>query len=107
LILSRDRVPLGRAVREAHGQDQGARPTCTTPTTVNIGLEDFGRPGNYMGRQVERWTKQYKASETIHIPEMEKLIEWLPKTLPEQEKTSIVHGDYRLDNMIFHPTEPG
>jgi len=73
---------------------------------VKIGLEDFGRPGNYMGRQVERWTKQYKASETIHIPEMERLIEWLPKTLPEQEKTSIVHGDYRLDNMIFHPTEP-
>jgi aminoglycoside phosphotransferase (APT) family kinase protein len=73
---------------------------------AKIGLEDFGRPGNYMGRQVERWTKQYKASETVHIPEMEKLIEWLPKTLPEQEKTSIVHGDYRLDNMIFHPTEP-
>ena len=71
-----------------------------------IGLGDFGRPGNYMGRQVERWTKQYKASETIHIPEMEKLIDWLPKTLPEQEKTSIVHGDYRLDNKIFHPTEP-
>ena len=73
---------------------------------VKIGLEDFGRPGNYMGRQVERWTKQYKASETTHIPEMEKLILWLPKTLPDQEKTSIVHGDYRLDNMIFHPTEP-
>jgi aminoglycoside phosphotransferase (APT) family kinase protein len=73
---------------------------------VKIGLEDFGKPGNYMGRQVDRWTKQYKASETTHIPEMEKLIEWLPKTLPEQEKTSIVHGDYRLDNMIFHPTEP-
>src|SRR3954469_19515939 len=71
-----------------------------------IGLEDFGKPGNYMGRQVERWTRQYKASETMHIPEMERLIEWLPKTLPEQEKTSIVHGDYRLDNMIFHPTEP-
>src|SRR3954468_12364219 len=73
---------------------------------ARIGLEDFGRPGNYMGRQVERWTKQYKASETVHIPEMEKLIEWLPKTLPVQERTSIVHGDYRLDNMIFHPTEP-
>ncbi|MGZ6015783.1 MAG: phosphotransferase family protein [Phenylobacterium sp.] len=73
---------------------------------ARIGLEEFGRPGNYMGRQVERWTKQYKASETVHIPEMERLIEWLPKTLPEQEKTSIVHGDYRLDNMIFHPTEP-
>jgi aminoglycoside phosphotransferase (APT) family kinase protein len=71
-----------------------------------IGLGDFGRPGNYMGRQVERWTKQYKASETTLIPEMERLIEWLPATLPAQERTSIVHGDYRLDNMIFHPTEP-
>lgn len=72
---------------------------------VKIGLEDFGRPGNYMARQVDRWTKQYKASETVHIPEMERLIEWLPKTVPEQERTSVVHGDYRLDNMIFHPTE--
>ena len=71
-----------------------------------IGLGDFGRPGNYMGRQVERWTKQYKASETQLIPEMERLIEWLPATLPAQERTSVVHGDYRLDNMIFHPTEP-
>jgi aminoglycoside phosphotransferase (APT) family kinase protein len=71
-----------------------------------IGLGDFGRPGNYMGRQVERWTKQYKASETQLIPEMERLIEWLPRTLPPQERTSIVHGDYRLDNMIFDPTEP-
>jgi aminoglycoside phosphotransferase (APT) family kinase protein len=71
-----------------------------------IGLGDFGKPGNYMGRQVDRWTKQYKASETELIPEVERLIEWLPKTLPAQERTSIVHGDYRLDNMIFHPTEP-
>jgi aminoglycoside phosphotransferase (APT) family kinase protein len=71
-----------------------------------IGLSDFGRPGNYMGRQVERWTKQYKASETQLIPEMERLIEWLPATLPAQERTTVVHGDYRLDNMIFHPTEP-
>jgi aminoglycoside phosphotransferase (APT) family kinase protein len=73
---------------------------------VKIGLEDFGRPGNYMGRQVERWTKQYKASQTMDLPEMERLIDWLPKTLPAQERTTIVHGDYRLDNMIFHPTEP-
>jgi aminoglycoside phosphotransferase (APT) family kinase protein len=71
-----------------------------------IGLEDYGKPGNYMGRQVDRWTKQYKASETQHIEEMERLIEWLPKTVPEQERTSIVHGDYRMDNMIFHATEP-
>jgi aminoglycoside phosphotransferase (APT) family kinase protein len=71
-----------------------------------IGLAEFGKPGNYFARQVDRWTKQYRASETQQIPEMERLIEWLPRTLPVQERVSIVHGDYRLDNMIFHPTEP-
>jgi aminoglycoside phosphotransferase (APT) family kinase protein len=71
-----------------------------------IGLGDFGKPGNYFARQVDRWTKQYRASETQSIPEVEKLIEWLPRTLPEQKRVSIVHGDYRLDNMIFHATEP-
>jgi aminoglycoside phosphotransferase (APT) family kinase protein len=71
-----------------------------------IGLSDFGKPGNYFARQVDRWTKQYRASETQHIPEVEKLIEWLPRTVPEQKRISIVHGDYRLDNMIFHATEP-
>jgi aminoglycoside phosphotransferase (APT) family kinase protein len=71
-----------------------------------IGLGDYGKPGNYMGRQVDRWTKQYKASETVHLDEMERLIEFLPKSLPEQERTSVVHGDYRLDNMVLHPTEP-
>ncbi len=71
-----------------------------------IGLSDFGKPGNYFARQVDRWTKQYRASETEHIPEFEKLAEWLPKTVPDQKRVSIVHGDYRLDNMIFHPTEP-
>ena len=71
-----------------------------------IGLGDYGKPGNYMGRQVDRWTKQYKASETTHLEEMERLIEFLPKSLPAQERTSVVHGDYRLDNMVLHPTEP-
>jgi aminoglycoside phosphotransferase (APT) family kinase protein len=71
-----------------------------------IGLGDFGKPGNYFARQVDRWTKQYKASETQLIPEIEKLIEWLPRTVPAQQKVSVVHGDYRLDNMIFHATEP-
>jgi aminoglycoside phosphotransferase (APT) family kinase protein len=71
-----------------------------------IGLEDFGRQGNYMMRQIDRWTKQYKASETQHIDSVERLIEWLPKSCPEDDQTSIVHADYRLDNMIMHPTEP-
>ncbi|MFP3942355.1 MAG: phosphotransferase family protein, partial [Alphaproteobacteria bacterium] len=71
-----------------------------------IGLSDFGKPGNYFARQISRWTKQYKASETEHIPEMEALIEWLPEHIPEDDTTTIVHGDYRLDNMIFHPAEP-
>jgi aminoglycoside phosphotransferase (APT) family kinase protein len=70
------------------------------------GLSDYGKPGNYFGRQVDRWTKQYRASETEVMPEMERLIEWLPKTLPEQTRTSIVHGDYRIDNMIFASNRP-
>jgi aminoglycoside phosphotransferase (APT) family kinase protein len=70
------------------------------------GLSDYGKPGNYFGRQVDRWTKQYRASETESMPEMERLIEWLPKTLPEQTRTSIVHGDYRIDNMIFASDAP-
>jgi len=71
-----------------------------------IGLGDFGKPGNYFARQVERWTKQYRASEIDAIPEMDRLIEWLPRTVPPQDRVSVVHGDYRLDNMIFHPIEP-
>ncbi|HMT44559.1 MAG TPA: phosphotransferase family protein [Chakrabartia sp.] len=66
------------------------------------GLSEFGKPGNYFGRQVDRWTKQYRLSETELMPDMERLIEWLPATLPEQDRTSVVHGDYRIDNMIFH-----
>ena len=72
----------------------------------NLGLQDYGKPGNYVARQTARWTKQYKASETERIDEMEKLIEWLPQHLPTDARDSIVHGDYRLDNMILHPTEP-
>jgi aminoglycoside phosphotransferase (APT) family kinase protein len=73
---------------------------------ASIGLSDYGKPGNYFGRQVERWTKQYRAAETETMKEMEWLIEWLPLTLPEQTRTSIVHGDYRIDNMIFVAHEP-
>jgi aminoglycoside phosphotransferase (APT) family kinase protein len=71
-----------------------------------VGLEDFGKPGSYFERQIGRWSKQYKLSETMPIPEMDRLIEWLPATIPPGETTSIVHGDYRLDNMILHPSEP-
>ena len=73
---------------------------------AKAGLSDFGKPGNYFGRQVDRWTKQYVASITQDIPAMNQLMEWLPKTLPTDDQTSIVHGDYRLDNMIVHATEP-
>ncbi len=70
------------------------------------GLEGFGKEGDYVARQIHRWTKQYQMSETTKIPEMDKLIEWLPKNVPPGERTTIVHGDYRIDNMILHPTEP-
>jgi len=73
---------------------------------VKIGLEDFGKPTAYVARQVARWTKQYQLSETETIEEMNKLIEWLPQHLPAEGRPSVVHGDYRLDNMILHPTEP-
>ena len=70
------------------------------------GLEDFGRPGHYIQRQVERWTRQYRASQTDALPEIERLIEWLPRTLPQQSRTSIVHGDYRIDNLIYAAGTP-
>ncbi len=71
-----------------------------------IGMGDFGKPTDYCARQIARWSKQYKLSETETIQEMDRLIEWLPTTIPPQHGNSIAHGDYRLDNMIFHKTEP-
>jgi aminoglycoside phosphotransferase (APT) family kinase protein len=71
-----------------------------------VGLSDYGKPGNYLERQIGRWSKQYRASETERIEAMERLIEWLPQHIPSQDETSIVHGDYRLDNVIFHKSEP-
>ncbi len=65
-----------------------------------IGLADFGKGGNYFSRQIDRWTRQYRASETEVIPEMDRLIQWLPKTVPPQSRIAVVHGDYRIDNMI-------
>ena len=73
---------------------------------VAAGLADFGRPGNYFARQVDRWTRQYRACQTENLPCMEALINWLPRTIPEQKATSIIHGDYRIDNVIFQQDHP-
>src|SRR5438105_10143559 len=71
-----------------------------------VGLGDFGRPGNYMARQIARWSRQYRASETQTIATMDRLIEWLPEHLPPESPPAIVHGDYRMDNLVFHKGEP-
>jgi aminoglycoside phosphotransferase (APT) family kinase protein len=71
-----------------------------------VGLSDYGRPGNYFARQIERWSKQYRASETERIEAMERLIAYLPAHIPPGEETAIVHGDYRLDNQIYAADAP-
>jgi acyl-CoA dehydrogenase len=73
---------------------------------ATVGLETFGKPGNYFGRQIARWSRQYREANTEDIPELHALIDWLPANIPAGEQTSIVHGDYRLDNLVLHPTEP-
>jgi aminoglycoside phosphotransferase (APT) family kinase protein len=69
------------------------------------GLADFGKPGNYFARQIGRWSKQYRSSETERIEAMDRLIEWLPGHVPPGDATAVVHGDFRMDNLIFHPRE--
>ena len=86
---------MNRVIAALHGIDFEA-----------VGLADYGKPGNYFARQIDRWSRQYKASETEKIEAMDRLIEWLPKNIPTGNATAIVHGDFRLDNMIFHPREP-
>jgi len=86
---------MNRVIAQLHGVDYRA-----------AGLTDFGRPGNYLARQIDRWTKQYRSSETERVAEMDRLIEWLPGAIPAGDETSVVHGDYRLDNLIFDPAEP-
>lgn len=74
---------------------------------MGIGLGDYGRPGNYFQRQIQRWSKQYLGDvEAGRDPHMDRLIEWLPAHIPSGDETSLVHGDFRIDNIIFHPTEP-
>ena len=86
---------LNRVLAALHRVDYGA-----------IGLGDYGKPGQYIARQIARWSKQYQAGTAPPIPAMDRLIEWLPRHVPPGEETSIVHGDFRPDNVIFHPTEP-
>lgn len=86
---------LNRVIAALHSVDYQA-----------AGLGDYGKPGEYLQRQVARWTKQYRAAETERIEAVENLIEWLPANIPAGDETRIVHGDYRFDNVIFHPTEP-
>lgn len=71
-----------------------------------VGLGDYGKAGGYFERQIARWTRQYRGAESEHIPEMEALIEKLPAQIPADDSVSIAHGDYRLENVMFHPTEP-
>ena len=73
---------------------------------AGIGLSDFGRPQGYVARQVKRWSEQYRLSETEPIPEMDRLMAWLPDRVPPTSRPALVHGDYRLDNLILEPTEP-
>lgn len=70
------------------------------------GLADYGKPGNYYARQISRWSQQYLAAKTDDIPSMDRLMEWLPAQIPPGDETAIVHGDYRVENLIFHPVEP-
>jgi aminoglycoside phosphotransferase (APT) family kinase protein len=72
-----------------------------------IGLGDFGKPGNYFARQIGRWSRQYLEDEAAgRVDAMDRLVEWLPANIPPGDEVAVVHGDYRCDNMIFHPTEP-
>jgi len=86
---------LNRVIAALHGVDHAA-----------VGLVDYGRPGDYLRRQIARWTRQYRAAATEPIEAMERLIEWLPENVPASDETTIVHGDFRIDNVIFHPSEP-
>jgi aminoglycoside phosphotransferase (APT) family kinase protein len=86
---------MNRVIAALHGVDYAA-----------AGLADFGKPGNYFARQIGRWSRQYRSSETETIEAMDRLIAWLPEHIPPGDETSIVHGDFRMDNLIFHPSEP-
>ena len=85
----------------------GAIATISLVDPLKVGLDSYGRHGGYVDRQISRWTRQYRASETHPIPAMDALIDWLPQNAPTApEEVRIAHGDFRLDNLLYHPTEP-
>ncbi len=86
---------MNRVLAALHGVDWRA-----------VGLEGFGRPEAYFARQIARWSKQYDASRSEDVPSMERLMRWLPERAPPPDEATIVHGDFRLGNLLFHPTEP-
>ncbi len=94
-----ERAPIYRAMVDTLARLHSVDPQ-------DAGLGDYGAPGNYFERQIGRWTKQYRASQTEELPAVERLIEFLPDTVPEQERTSIIHGDFRIDNLIYAPDGP-
>ena len=96
--------PADRAAMYEDMADVLARLHRVEPSAV--GLSDYGKPGNYYARQIGRWSQQYVAAKTAEIPSMDRLMEWLPAHIPAGDESSIVHGDYRVENLIFHPTEP-
>ncbi|MSR13801.1 MAG: phosphotransferase family protein [Gammaproteobacteria bacterium] len=98
-MTPRERAGIYDAMVSTLAQLQQLDPT-------RLGLADFGKPTDYFARQIARWGKTYVSSETTSIPDMDKLNAWLPAHIPPNDETSLVHGDYRMDNMIMHPTEP-
>lgn len=98
-LAAPDRAPIYDAMNATLAQLHAFDPNA-------LGLGDYGKPDAYIARQIARWSKQYKASETREIPAMDRLIDWLPDATPQQDRSSIVHGDFRLDNMIFAKNEP-
>jgi aminoglycoside phosphotransferase (APT) family kinase protein len=107
-VITDPQIP-GLPPRERAGIYDSLNATLARLHTVDwqeLGLADFGRPGSYFARQLHRWTQQYRASETENIEAMERLIEWLPAHIPADDETTLVHGDFRLGNVIIHPTEP-
>ncbi|MBN3791299.1 phosphotransferase family protein [Burkholderia sp. Ac-20353] len=86
---------MNRVITTLHGVD-----------VAGVGLGGFGRTGNYFSRQIGRWSKQCRESTIPVVPAMRRLMEWLPERIPDNDETTLVHGDFRLDNLVFHPTEP-